>query len=113
LIGYGHVEDADISKQVLNAGFKIYYEASAVLDHNPSSQDRPSTRKLAMLTVVNYARYFRQRWPQTWLRKIAFGWALVGLCFMFIPKAGWLGVLSGIKEILKANRTGELNPNNG
>ncbi len=109
LVGYGHVEDADISKQTLNAGFKIYYEASAVLDHNPSSQDRPPTRQLARLTVVNYAHYFRGRWPQTWLRKIAFWWALVGLCFMFIPGAGWLGVLSGIKEISRADQARALN----
>jgi hypothetical protein len=26
LVRYGHVEDADISKQTPNAGFKIYYE---------------------------------------------------------------------------------------
>jgi GT2 family glycosyltransferase len=104
LIGYGHVEDADISKQILNAGFKIYYEASATLDHYPSPQDRPATRNLAKLTVVNYAHYFRGRWPQTTLRKMAFWWALMGLCFMFLRGAGWLGVLSGIREILRADQ---------
>ncbi len=99
LIGYGHVEDADISKQVLTAGYNIYYEASATLDHYPSPQDRPKAKKLAELTVINYAYFFRKHWPQTWLRRVSFWWTLVGLCLVFIPGAGWQGVLSGIKKI--------------
>jgi GT2 family glycosyltransferase len=99
LIGYGHVEDADISKQVLTAGYKIYYEASAMLNHFPSSQDRPNAKKLAELTVINYAYFFRKHWPQTWVRRASFLWALIGLCLVFIPGAGWQGVLSGIKKI--------------
>ena len=105
LIGYGHVEDADISKQVLTAGYKIYYEASATLDHFPSPQDRPKAKKLAEMTVVNYAYFFRKHWPQTWLRKASFWWTLAGLCLVFIPGAGWKGVLSGIKKISRENRT--------
>lgn len=90
LIGYGHVEDADISKQVLQAGYKIFYEASAELKHNPSIQDRSPSRKQAELTVLNYDRFFRKHWQQTFLRRAAFWWALAGLCLMFIPEAdGW------------------------
>jgi len=101
LIGYGHVEDADISKQVLNADYQIVYEASAELVHNPSSQDRPSSRKQAELTVVNYDRFFRKHWSQTPLRRAAFWWTLAGLCLMYIPGAGWLGVIHGIKQIMR------------
>ncbi len=36
LSGYGQMEDTDISKQLLDAGYKIYYEASAVLEHKVS-----------------------------------------------------------------------------
>ena len=99
LIGYGHVEDADISKQVLTAGYKIYYEALATLNHYPSPQDRPKAKKLAELTVVNYAYFFQKHWPQTWLRRLSFWWTLTGLCLVFIPGAGWQGVLNGIKKI--------------
>jgi GT2 family glycosyltransferase len=99
LIGYGHVEDADISKQVLTAGYKIYYEALAALNHYPSLQDRPDAKKLAELTVINYAYFFRKHWPQTWLRKVSFWWTLAGLCLVFLPGAGWQGVLGGIKKI--------------
>ena len=104
LIGYGHVEDADISKQVLTAGYKIYYEALASLNHYPSPQDRPKAKNLAEMTVVNYAYFFRKHWPQTWLRKVSFWWTLVGLCLVFIPGAGWQGVLSGIKKISRESR---------
>ncbi len=104
LIGYGHVEDADISKQVLTAGYKIYYEASATLNHYPSCDDRPNAKKLAELTVVNYAYFFRKHWSQTWLRKTAFWWTLLGLCLMFIPDAGWQGILSGIRLISREKR---------
>lgn len=99
LIGYGHVEDADISKQVLTAGYKIYYEARATLDHFPSPQDRPNAKKLAELTVINYAYFFRKHWSQTWLRKASFWWTLAGLCLVFIPSAGWRGVFSGVRKI--------------
>ena len=103
LIGYGHVEDADISKQVLKAGYKILYEASAELDHNPSSEDRPSSKKQAELTVVNYDRFFRKHWQQTFLRRAAFWWTLAGLCLMFIPGAGWLGVFDGVRQIMRGD----------
>jgi GT2 family glycosyltransferase len=103
LIGYGHVEDADISKQILTAGYKIYYEARAALDHFPSSEDRPKAKKLAELTVVNYAYFFRKHWPQTWVRKASFWWALIGLCLVFIPGSGWQGVLNGIRQISRVN----------
>lgn len=101
LIGYGHVEDADISKQVLSAGYKILYEATAELKHNPSSEDRPSSKRQAELTVVNYDRFFRKHWQQTFLRRVAFWWTLAGLCLMFIPGAGWLGVLNGVWQIMR------------
>lgn len=104
LIGYGHVEDADISKQVLSAGYKILYEAAAQLEHNPSSEDRVSSRKQAELTVVNYDRFFRKHWRQSLPRRLAFWWALAGLCLMFIPGNGWVGILNGVGRIMR--RTG-------
>lgn len=99
LIGYGHVEDADISKQVLESGYKIFYEASAELDHKPSVQDRTSSRVRAELTVINYNYFFRKHWRQTFLRRVAFWWTLFGLCFMYIPEDGWRGIISGVKKL--------------
>jgi GT2 family glycosyltransferase len=100
LSGYGYMEDADISKQVLDAGYKIYYEASAVLDHKVSPQDRLKTGQLAEMNVVNYAYLFRKNWRQHLFRKPAFYWALLGLFLLY--GHSWLGrrgVLNGIKNV--------------
>jgi len=106
LRGYGQMEDADISKQVLNAGYKIYYEASAVLDHKISAADRLKDRELAEMTVLNYAYLFRKHWAQNLGRKIAFYWTLLGLFVLYIHSSlGRQGVLSGFKQIVQEVRT--------
>lgn len=102
LSGYGHMEDADISRQILNAGYKIYYEASAVLDHMVSPRNRLKERELAEMTVLNYAYLFRKNWPQTLPRKIALYWTLLGLFVLYLHSSlGRQGVLDGIRQVLK------------
>jgi GT2 family glycosyltransferase len=106
LRGYAQMEDADISKQILNAGYKIYYEASAVLDHKVSPSNRLRDRELAEMTVLNYAYLFRKHWPQTLLRKTAFYWTLLGLFVLYLHSSlGRQGVLSGIKQVVQEART--------
>ena len=62
LVRYGLMEDTDISKQVLNVGYKIYYHASAMLVHNESPKNRLNYRQWAKMTVVNYEYLFRKSW---------------------------------------------------
>jgi GT2 family glycosyltransferase len=105
LVGYGQLEDADISKQVLNAGYKIYYEASAVLEHKVSPRDRLKERELTEMTVLNYAYLFEKHWPQTLPRKIALYWTLLGLLMLFLHSSlGRRGVLDGIKQVVREVR---------
>lgn len=97
LSGYGCMEDADISKQVLNAGYKIYYSASATLIHKVSPQDRLKIGQLAEMTVINYAYLFRKNWPQNLLRRISFFWTLLGLFLINGHSlSGRCGVINGI-----------------
>jgi GT2 family glycosyltransferase len=107
LPGYGQMEDADISKQVLDAGYKIYYEASAVLEHKLSPQNRLRDRKLAEMMVVNYAYLFRKHWPQSWMRRLAFFWTLFGLFILFLHNpSGRRGAVDGIKRVIGREQPG-------
>ena len=100
LTGYGLMEDADISKQVLDSGCKIYYESSAMLNHKVSSQDRLKIGQLAEMTVLNYAYLFQKHWPRQLLRKFAFYWALLGLFLLYGHSSlGRRGVINGLKHV--------------
>jgi len=99
LKGYAVMEDADISKQLLNAGYLIYYEASAVLEHKTSLQDRLNEKELAETRVVNYVYLFRKNWPQTWPRIISFYWILAGMFIINLRQpAARQGVIQGIHQ---------------
>jgi GT2 family glycosyltransferase len=105
LAGYGQMEDADISKQVLNAGYRIYYEASAGLEHNVSPRNRLRDRELAEMMVLNYAYLFRKHWPQTQGRRLAFFWTLLGLFILFLQSPlGRQGALHGIGQVVGKGR---------
>jgi GT2 family glycosyltransferase len=107
LPGYGQLEDADISQQVLKAGYKIYYEAAALLEHKVSSHDRLNDSRLAEMTVLNYVYLFRKHFPQSLPRKLAHYWTLLGLFILYIPgSTGWQGVIRGVRRILDDQRLG-------
>jgi len=113
LPNYSLMEDADISKQVLNAGYKIYYEASAVLEVKVSPHSRLSERELAEVRVLHYTYYFRKHWPQTLWRKAVLYWTLLGLFILYLHSSlGRQGVLSAIKKISRADQKKELNSKN-
>lgn len=99
LTGYAHMEDADISRQVLDAGYKIYYEASAMLNHKVSPQDRLKIGQLAEMSVLNYAYLFRKHYHQNFLRKLAFYWTLSGFFLLYGHSSlGRHGVVSGFRR---------------
>lgn len=110
LSGYGLMEDADISKQVLDAGYKIYFEAFAILTHKVSPQDRLKIGQLAEMAVINYAYLFQKNKHQQLMRKLAYYWALLGLFLLHGHSSlGRRGVINGIKRIFnfgKVNNAG-------
>jgi GT2 family glycosyltransferase len=100
LPNYGLMEDVDISKRTLDAGYKIYYETSAALIHNESPKNRLNRRQWAEMTVVNYAYLFHKNWSRNRLRFVFFYWALLGLIVVHLRKNdGLSGTLSGMKKI--------------
>jgi GT2 family glycosyltransferase len=97
---YGLMEDVDISKQTLDAGYKIYYETSATLFHNESPRNRLDHYGMAEMTVTNYSYLFHKSWNKNQFRKIAFYWALLGLIVVNLTKKEALrGTLSGIRKL--------------
>ena len=100
LVRYGLMEDTDISKQVLNVGYKIYYHASAMLVHNESPKNRLNYRQWAEMTVVNYDYLFRKSWSKDKWRWAAYYWALLGLIVVNLTKREALrGTLNGIRNL--------------
>ncbi len=100
LPSYGLMEDVDISKRTLDLGYRIYYEASAMLVHNTSPQNRLDIYRWAEMTVINYAYLFRKNWSKNWLRKVYFYWALIGLLVLNLHNLeGLRGTLNGMRKM--------------
>ncbi len=100
LPNYGLMEDVDISKRTLDAGYKIYYQTSAALVHNESPKNRLNRHQWAEMRVVNYAYLFHKNWSRNRLRFIFFYWALLGLMVVHLRKKdGLSGTLNGMKKI--------------
>ena len=98
--GYGLMEDWAISKSVLNAGYRLYYEPSATLIHMESPQNRFDYFRWAEMTVTNYNYLFRKNWSRDWFRWPFYYWALLGLIVINLHNKGALrGTLSGIKKL--------------
>ena len=101
LIRYGLMEDADISKQTLDAGYKIYYLASAHLIHHVSPSNRLQRRQWAEMTVVNYDYLFRKNWSRDTWRWLFYYWAMIGLVVSNLHNLNALkGTFSGMKKVL-------------
>ena len=101
LAHYGLMEDVDISKQVLDAGYKIYYQTSATLVHNESPMNRLKVQQWAEMSVVNYDYLFRKSWSKEKWRWLFYYWALIGLfAANFHSLKGMLGTFSGVKKVL-------------
>lgn len=100
LAHYGLMEDVDISKQTLDAGYKIYYQTSATLIHNESPMNRLKVQQWAEMSVVNYDYLFRKCWARDKWRWLFYYWALIGLFAVnFQSLKGLKGTFSGVKKI--------------
>lgn len=101
LARYGLMEDADISKQTLDAGYKIYYQTAATLIHNESPMNRLKVQQWAEMSVVNYDYLFRKSWAREKWRWLFYYWALIGLfAANFHSVKGLKGTLAGVKKIV-------------
>lgn len=101
LAHYGLMEDVDISKQTLDAGYKIYYQASATLVHNESPMNRLKVRQWAEMSVVNYDYLFRKSWAREKWRWLFYYWALIGLfAANFHSMKSLKGTFNGVKRIV-------------
>jgi GT2 family glycosyltransferase len=106
LAHYGLMEDVDISKQTLDAGYKIYYQTSATLIHNESPMNRLKVQQWAEMSVVNYDYLFRKSWAQEKWRWLFYYWALLGLfAANFHSLKGLKGTLVGIRKIFTTKET--------
>lgn len=100
LAHYGLMEDVDISKQTLDAGYKIYYQTSAILIHNESPMNRLKVQQWAEMSVVNYDYLFRKSWAQEKWRWLFYYWALIGLFAVnFHSLKGLTGTFNGVKKV--------------
>ncbi len=100
LAHYGLMEDVDISKQTLDAGYKIYYQTSATLIHNESPMNRLKVQQWAEMSVVNYDYLFRKNWARDAWRWLFYYWALIGLFVAnFHSLKGLKGTFNGVKKV--------------
>ncbi|MFN8400375.1 MAG: glycosyltransferase [Anaerolineales bacterium] len=100
LAHYGLMEDVDISKQTLDAGYKIYYQTSATLIHNESPMNRLKVQQWAEMSVVNYDYLFRKSWAREKWRWLFYYWALIGLfAANFHSLKGLTGTFNGVKKV--------------
>jgi GT2 family glycosyltransferase len=100
LAHYALMEDVDISKQTLDAGYKIYYQTSATLIHNESPMNRLKVQQWAEMSVVNYDYLFRKSWARDAWRWLFYYWALIGLfAANFHSLKGLKGTFNGIKKV--------------
>lgn len=102
LSGYGLMEDWFISKSVMDAGYKTYYEPSASLIHKESPQNRFDYFRWAEMFIVNYDYFFQKYWQRDKYRKPFYYWALVGFIVINLHSRDALrGTFSGLKKIFR------------
>lgn len=100
LPGYGLMEDWSISKSVMDAGYKTYYEPSASLIHKESPQNRFNYFRWAEMFIVNYDYLFKKYWQRDWFRIPFYYWALLGFFIVNLHNRDALqGAFSGLKKV--------------
>lgn len=100
LARYGLMEDVDISKQTLDAGYRIYYQASARLTHNESPINRLNVQQWAEMSVVNYDYLFKKNWSKDTWRLFFYYWALLGLIISNLHNMkGLKGTVNGLRKV--------------
>jgi len=100
LPGYGLMEDWSISKSIIDAGYKTYYEPAASLIHKESPQNRYDYFRWAEAFIVNYDYLFKKYWWRDWYRIPFYYWALLGfLVVNFHSRDALRGAFSGLKKV--------------
>lgn len=100
LPGYGLMEDWSISKSVMDAGYKTYYEPSASLIHKESPQNRFNYFRWAEMFIVNYDYLFKKYWQRDWYRIPFYYWALLGFFIVNLHNRDALrGAFSGLRKV--------------
>ncbi|MBM3181466.1 MAG: glycosyltransferase family 2 protein [Chloroflexi bacterium] len=100
LPGYGLMEDWSISKSVMDAGYKTYYEPSASLIHKESPQNRFDYFRWAEMFIVNYNYLFQKYWRRDWYRIPFYYWALLGfLVINFHSRDALRGAFVGLRKV--------------
>jgi GT2 family glycosyltransferase len=100
LPGYGLMEDVDISKRLIDIGYRIYYEPAAALVHKTSPQNRLDYFRWGEMSVVNYDYLFRKNWARDVYRWPFYYWALLGMIVINSHnKSALMGTLQGIKNL--------------
>jgi cellulose synthase/poly-beta-1,6-N-acetylglucosamine synthase-like glycosyltransferase len=100
LPGYGLMEDWSISKNVLDAGYRIYYQPTAFLIHKESPQNRFDYFRWAEMYVINYDYLFSKNWRRDWFRIPFYYWALLGFIVINLHSPDALrGAMSGLKKV--------------
>ena len=101
LPGYGLMEDWSISKSIMDAGYKTYYEPAASLIHKESPQNRFDYFRWGEMFIINYDYLFKKYWQRDWYRIPFYYWALLGFFVVnFHSKDALRGAFSGLKKIL-------------
>lgn len=97
---YPPLDDIEFSKRLLDAGYKVYFQASARVLHKKSTSGRLPRFNLYRVWVTHYYYLFRKNWPQTFLRKLAFWWAVLGMIVINLSHPDQAkGIFSGIANI--------------
>lgn len=100
LPGYGLMEDWSISKSIIDAGYKTYYEPSASLIHKESPQNRFDYFSWAEMFIVNYDYLFKKYWRRDWYRIPFYYWALLGFVIVNLHNFDALrGTFSGLRKV--------------
>lgn len=107
LHGYCSMEDVDFSYRV-SRKYQNVYTPFAKLIHNVSPPTRDIEYARMKMEIENHYYLFKKNFPQTFKRRFAFWWSVVGLfaivCYMAILRRsteGLRGLKDGIITIMK------------
>lgn len=96
---YAYAEDVEFSRQIANAGWRMYYQPAASLYHYPSSTARISRRAGSKMLVENMFYIYRKGFTAGFFRLAALFWSFSGFCLCAALHRDFdrlLGLLSGV-----------------
>lgn len=113
LAGVAIMEDIDFSRQIVRAGYMVYFEPRAILWHRASEKEGFNKIDNWHMRVVNHFYCYRKHLQGKFVNKVAFWWSIFGLFFvavwymlrsLFKKRKGGTdllrGFILGIKDII-------------